>query len=154
MAFTPVAAALLYFGARAPRKQFWVPLALLAGSDVILTKFHYGYPLTADHFVTWAWYVAALFIGGFLRSDSKALRVGIASLSASVSFFVISNFSVWAVWNMYPKTLGGLVECYVAAVPFFRNTLAGDLFFSAVLFGIGALVAGHASEKAHGRIAA
>ncbi len=154
MAFTPVAAALLYFGARAPRRQFWVPVALLAASDIVLTKIVYSYPLTADHFVTWAWYVAALFIGMSLRSDSKALRIGIASVRASVSFFMVSNFAVWAVWNMYPKTLGGLVDCYIAAVPFFRNTLAGDLFFSAVLFGIGAVVSGYASEKAHGRIAA
>lgn len=154
MAFTPVAAALLYFGARAPRRQFWVPVALLAASDIVLTKLVYSYPLTADHFVTWGWYVAALFIGTSLRSDSKALRIGIASVSASVSFFMVSNFAVWAVWNMYPKTLGGLVDCYVAAVPFFRNTLAGDLFFSAVLFGIGAVVSGYVSEKAHGRIAA
>ena len=154
LAFTPVAAALLYFGARAPRKHIWMPLALLAASDVLLTRFVYGYPLTADTFVTWGWYAAVLWMGGFLRADSKPLRIGAASVAASVSFFLVSNFAVWAVWNMYPKSFAGLIECYVAAIPFFRNAVAGDLFFSAVLFTIGALVAGRTSQHAANRLAA
>ena len=52
--FTPVAAALLYFGARGPRRQLWVPFALMAASDVILTKFVYAYPLGWDQLVVWA----------------------------------------------------------------------------------------------------
>jgi len=74
------------------------------------------------------------------------LRVGAASLVGSVSFFVVSNFAVWAVWNMYPKTLGGLGACYVAAVPFFRNAVVSDLLFAAAFFGIGYLVS-HRQEE-------
>ena len=54
--FTPLAASLLFFGARGSRRQLWVPLVLLAGTDVILTKFIYKYPVSWDHLVTWAWY--------------------------------------------------------------------------------------------------
>ncbi len=155
LAFAPVAPALLFFGAYMPRKRAWIPLVALAAADLYLTVSSYSYPLTADVLVSWGWYAAVLFGGAaLLKHQVRPVRVAGAGLAASISFFLASNFAVWAVWNMYPKTLGGLVDCYVAAVPFFRNTLAGDLFFSAVLFGIGALVSGYASEKAHGRIAA
>jgi len=138
--FTPVAAALLYFGARMPRKLMWVPVALLAASDVYLTRVTYGYPLTADHLVTWAWYGAVVLLGSAMIKGFSVLRIGAASLTASVSFFFISNFCVWMVWrDMYPKTFDGLMACYVAGLPFFRNTVASDLLFTAVFFGIGYL---------------
>jgi Family of unknown function (DUF6580) len=138
--FTPVAAALLYFGARMPRKQMWVPVVLLAASDVYLTRVTYAYPLTADHFVTWAWYAAMVLLGGVLIKGFSAIRIGAASLTTSVSFFLISNFAVWMVWrDMYPKTFNGLIACYVAGLPFFRNAVASDLLFTAAFFGIGYL---------------
>jgi len=138
--FTPVAAALLYFGARMPRRQMWIPVALLAASDVYLTRVTYGYPLTADHLVTWAWYAAMVLLGGVLIKGFSAIRIGAASLTASVSFFLISNFAVWMVWrDMYPKTFNGLMTCYVAGLPFFRSAVASDLLFTAAFFGIGYL---------------
>jgi len=147
--FTPVAAALLFFGARMPRNRMITPLALLIVSDIYLTKFTYGYPLTWDHAVTWLWYAAMLLLGGVLSRNTSPLRVAGASLVASLSFFVISNFAVWAVWrDMYPATWGGLMACYIAAVPFFRNTVASDLFFSAAFFGIGYLLSDRRRESA------
>ena len=138
--FTPVVAALLYFGARMPRRQMWIPVVLLAASDVYLTRVTYAYPLTADHFVTWAWYAAILLLGSVLIKGFSAVRIGAASLTASVSFFLISNFAVWAVWrDMYPKTFNGLMTCYVAGLPFFRNAVASDLLFAAAFFGVGYL---------------
>ena len=156
LAFTPVAAALLYFGARGPKRQLWAPLALLAVSDVILTKILYSDPLTWDHFVTWAWYAAILLLGTQLRENTNWLRVGGAALASSVSFFVVSNFAVWACWNMYPKTLAGLMTCYAAALPFFRRGVAGDMVFTAVMFGVPAVAAAVASSihKPHGTAAA
>lgn len=146
--FTPVAAALLYFGARGARGQLWVPFALLAASDVILTKSVYNYPFTWDHYVTWAWYAAILWLGTNLRENAALrdakdwLRVGGAALASSVSFFIVSNFAVWAVWgDLYPKTLAGLMACYAAAIPFFRHTLGSDLIFTALMFGLPAAVA-------------
>jgi len=152
VAFTSVAASLLFFGARQPRRRMWIPLALLVAADLILTKLVYAYPLSADHLVTWAWYAAVLLLGGKLKENSGALRVGGAALVASVSFFLLSNLAVWAVWEMYPKTLAGLGACYVAALPFFRHSLVGDLFFAAVFFGLGALVEGARSRAAADRI--
>jgi hypothetical protein len=154
--FTPVAAALLYFGARGSRRQLWVPFALMAASDVILTKFVYSYPLGWDQLVVWAWYAAILLLGARLRENTTWLRIGGAALTSSVSFFVITNFAVWAFGTMYQKTLSGLMTCYAAGLPFFRRGLAGDLLFTAVMFGLPAAAAliARSIRKPHGVSAA
>jgi hypothetical protein len=146
--FTPVAAALLYFGARGARRQLWVPFVLLAASDVILTKLVYSYPFTWDHYVTWTWYAGILWLGTNLRENASLrdakdwLRVGGAALASSVSFFIISNFAVWAVWgDMYPKSFAGMMTCYAAGLPFFRHTVQGDLIFTGLMFGVPAAAA-------------
>jgi len=145
MAFTPVGAALLFFGSRGGRRQMWVPLALLAASDVVLTTLVYRYPFSWDHFVTWAWYAGMLWLGSTLKKDAGVVRIGGTALAGSVSFFVISNFAVWAAWNMYPRTFAGLMTCYDAGLPFFRRAVVGDLLFTAIMFGapvvIGAVAA-------------
>ena len=63
------------------------------------------------------------------------LRVGGAAFLSSVLFFVVTNFGMWLFSGFYPRTLGGLEACYVAAIPFFQNTVAGDLFYATLLFG-------------------
>lgn len=141
LAFAPVAPALLFFGAYMPRKWMWVPLALLAGTDLYLTRSSYGYPFTADVFVTWAWYAIVLLAGSLLLKGKVGTpRVAGATVGSSVAFFLTSNFAVWVVWNMYPKTLSGLAACYVAGLPFFRNQFASDLIFAAVMFAIPAAI--------------
>ena len=150
LAFTPVGASLLFFGARGPKRQWWVPLALLAASDVILTKVVYAYAFSWDHFVTWAWYGAMLWLGSKLREHARPVPILAASLAGSISFFVISNFAVWAAWtDMYPRTMSGLFACYAAGVPFFRRGIEGDLLFTCVMFGIPVLL--HALSGAFGK---
>jgi|SRR5450755_1284297 hypothetical protein len=149
---TPVAAALLYFGARGSKRQLWIPFVLLAASDVILTKFVYAYQFSWDHFVTWAWYAAILWLGTSLSENANWLRVGAAAVVSSVSFFVVSNFAVWASWNMYPKTLAGLMTCYAAGLPFFQRGLAGDMLFTTLMFGLPAVAAALA-HKPQGAVA-
>jgi hypothetical protein len=134
--FTPLAASLLFFGARGSKRQMWVPLVLLAATDVVLTKFIYAYTFSWDQLVTWAWYAAILWLGTNLREKSGPVRVIGAALASSVSFFLISNFAVWAAWpNMYPRGLHGLMMSYEAGLPFFRGTVESDLFFSVAFFG-------------------
>jgi len=132
--FTPVVAALLFFGARGSRRFLWVPLLVMAASDIILTKMVYAYPFVWDHFVTWMWYAAVLWLGTRLRANAKPLPVMGAALASSVSFFLVSNFAVWAAYDMYPKTFEGLLTSYTLALPFFRNGLEGDLLFTSVMF--------------------
>ncbi|HEY3973727.1 MAG TPA: DUF6580 family putative transport protein [Candidatus Sulfotelmatobacter sp.] len=134
MAFTPVGASLLFFGARAPRRRLWIPLALLAASDLILTMLVYRYPFSWDHLVTWAWYAAMLWLGTTLRQNAGAFRILGSALGGSIVFFVVSNFAVWLAWEMYPRTFAGLMTCYEAGIPFFRRAVAGDLLFTAAMF--------------------
>jgi uncharacterized protein DUF6580 len=153
---TPVGAALLYFGARGTRKLAWIPVVLLAASDLALNKFVWGYPFKADQVIIWLWYAGILWLGFQLRRKVDPLRLLAAALATAVSFFVVSNLGVWAAWNMYPKTLAGLMTCYAAALPFFRRELIGDVMFTAIFFGIAYLVENWTSDttKAGDRSAA
>jgi hypothetical protein len=133
--FTPLAASLLFFGARGSRRQMWIPLALLAATDVVLTKYIYVVPFAWDQLVTWVWYAAILWLGTNLREKASFWRVVGAALISSVSFFLVSNFAVWAAWpGMYPRSFRGVMLSYGAGLPFFRNTLESDLFFSFAFF--------------------
>jgi hypothetical protein len=132
--FTPVVGSLLFFGARGPRRQIWIPFVLLAASDVVLTKLVYHYPFTSDHFVTFAWYAAILWLGTRLGTKTKFVPVIGAALASSISFYLITNLAAWAWLDMYPKNLSGVIMSYVAALPFFRNALAGDLIFTLAMF--------------------
>ncbi|HTR66617.1 MAG TPA: DUF6580 family putative transport protein [Terriglobales bacterium] len=147
--FTPVAASLLFFGARGSRRMIWLPLVLMAGSDLALNRFVYAYPFGWDQLVIWAWYAAILWLGTGLREHVKPLPVIGAALGSSISFFLVSNFMVWAAGTMYPRTWAGLVTCFGMGVPFFRNTVESDLFFTAAMFATP--VALHALAGAFGK---
>jgi Family of unknown function (DUF6580) len=62
-------------------------------------------------------------------------RIAAATFLGALQFFLITNFGVWAFLNSYPRTGGGLAACYLAGVPFFWNTLAGDALYATLLFG-------------------
>ena len=130
----PVFSCLLLFGAVRPWREFPLVLLGLIGVDVFLTTNRYGYFVTVDHVVTWTWYLGVLLVGARLVGNALSVpRAMTASLAASVSFFLASNFAVWAVWGMYPKTWAGLGACYVAAVPFFRNSIVSETLCTAVV---------------------
>jgi hypothetical protein len=139
--FTPVAASLLFFGARGSRRQMWVPLVLFAATDVVLTKFFYSYTLSWDQLIIWAWYAAILWLGTNLREKSGFWRVVGAAVTSSISFFLISNFAAWvAMPQIYSRTFSGLMMSYTAGIPYFRNTAESDLFFSLAMFGTPVIV--------------
>jgi hypothetical protein len=135
--FTAVGAGLLFFGSRSPRWQTVVAAAVMALTDVILTTQVYGYPFhVSSYLVTWAWYAAVVLIGSGLLRKATALRVLAGVVASATSFFLISNFMVWTGGGMYPHTLAGLGECFVAAIPFYRNDLISTALFSAAFFGL------------------
>jgi hypothetical protein len=149
--FTPLAASLLFFGAYKSRRELWFPVVAFAASDIVLSKFVYHYPLAWDLMVTWAWYAAVVALGTVLTRHRKALWVICSALASSVSFFLLSNFAVWVAYNMYPKTLSGLVTCYAMAVPFFRGTFASDLIFTPVLFAVPVVIRQFSERATHGQ---
>ena len=71
-------------------------------------------------------------------------------MASSVLFFVVTNFGMWLSSGIYPRNLAGLQACYVAAIPFLQNTVAGDLFYAALLFGGFGLVERLATATASG----
>ena len=127
---TSVTAMALFGGATLAdrRLAFLVPLCALFLSDLVL-GFH------SQMFVVYGSFVLIVCIGLWLQRHRSAATVAGAAIVSSLLFFVITNFGVWAVDQMYPRTLAGLVTCYTAALPFLRNTLEGDLFYTLVLFG-------------------
>ena len=138
--FAPIGAMALFGGAalRRPVFAFAVPLAAMAASDLLL-----GFMGRTQTMLGWV-YAAFVLIGllGFaLRRSHSPVRVAAASVGGSVLFYLVTNFGVWAGgWVGYPMTLGGLMASYTAAIPFFWNTLGGDLVWNAVLFGTLALI--------------
>ncbi len=138
--FTPVGAALLFFGAKQPAKRLWIPLVLFAASDAALNIYVYHFAVSLSTFASIFWYAAYAGIGMLLKNRESVLRVAGASLAGSVTFFVVSNFIVWLGATMYPMTADGLATCFTAALPFFRGTLEGDALFSAIAFGVPAVV--------------
>ena len=128
--FSPIAAMALFSGAYLPRRglAFVAPLGALLVSDAVL-GFHGGMPVVYAS-------VAMIVALGFLLSAKRTTgRIVAAALAGSVLFYLVTNFGVWAFGDMYPKTAGGLAACYVAAIPFFQNSLIGDLLFAGLLFG-------------------
>ncbi len=142
MNFTAVGGALLYFGARRSWREMLAPLAVLMAADYFLTVYTYHYAFRWEAYLpTWAWYVAAMALGQILLSSrSTFVRVAAASLLGPTSFFLISNYAVWAPGGMYPHTLAGLEACYVAAIPFYRNDLASTAIVLGVAIGVPALL--------------
>ncbi len=136
--FTAVGASLLYFGARRSPRQYILPVLVLAATDYYLTAFVYSYPFhLRDYVVAWAWALGACFLGRVLLSGSvSAGRIVGAALASSTSFFLLTNFSVWMGFGMYPHTLSGLTACYIAGLPFYRNDVLSTTLLTAAVFGI------------------
>ena len=134
--FSPVFGALLFGGAYLKgRDSVWFPVALLAVSDIVLTTQVYRMQIGWSQLLVWLAFAVVALIGRWLRNDVSVRKVLAASLAGPTAFFFISNFAVWLGWRMYPPTWEGLLACYVAALPFFRNSLLSSLLFSGVLFG-------------------
>jgi len=128
--FTPLMAIGLFSGYQAGKAWtgILVTLSALALSDAVL-GFYSG---------MWVVYAAALvavLFGRITRNRSGAGAIAAGALGSSLSFFLISNFGVWAGGLLYPMNLAGLAACFTAAIPFYQNQIAGDAFYTLALFG-------------------
>jgi hypothetical protein len=142
MNFTAVGGALLYFGARRPWREMLIPLAALMATDYVLTVSIYHYAFAWQLYAaTWAWYAMAMALGYILlHARTTVARVTAGALLGPTSFFLVSNYAVWASGWMYPYTLGGLGACYLAGVPFYRNDLLSTALVAGLAFGLPVLV--------------
>jgi hypothetical protein len=145
--FTPVGGMSLFAGARLSGWQcYLVPVVLMAITDPLL-QLLFGVPaytpITPFIYMS---FLLSVWIGRHLRATTSVVRIGGATFLASLQFFLITNFAHWMFIGMYPKTASGLVACYVAALPFFGRTLAGDLVYAGAFFGLYAWMSRYSME--------
>ncbi len=133
--FAPVGAVALYGGAMLGRRAgLAVPVAAMLISDFFLG--FYAWPVMASVYGS---FLVTVLIGRWIKRQVTVNRVLAGSLAASILFFSVTNFAVWAVGHGYQPSAAGLLQAYVNGLPFFRNTLLSDLFYSGGLFGLTAL---------------
>lgn len=136
--FTPMAAIALFAGFIFVKR--YMSIVAVVAAMLLTDYFAFGY-LSPDWFASKSMvvvYLALLFpivFRGFLQKKMGVMRIAGAALASSTVFFVATNFSVWAFSPMYEKTFAGLVLCYTTAIPFFQNTIAGDMMWSGIVFG-------------------
>lgn len=143
--FAPVAAMALFAGYffRSSLLALCVPMSVMTISDAWIGGYHPVVMITV-----YAMLALPVAMRGLLRrrlplhsTSGRSSRIAaVAGLSAcslcsSVLFFVVTNFATWVFFGGYERSLSGLVNCYVQAIPFFRYTLMGDMLFATVLFG-------------------
>jgi hypothetical protein len=125
-----ITAVALFGGAyfRDKRLALMIPLAALLLSDSILGFYRHME-------IVYGSFLLLVCLGFWLQRKRSVTRIAAATLASSVTFFIITNFGVWAFGSLYPKTAAGLATCYLAAIPFFQNTLVGDALYTLILFG-------------------
>ncbi len=135
--FAPITALALFGGAYLQNKKLAValPLAAMGFSDYFIGFYHL--PIMASVYLSFAF---SGLLGLWLKKRKDLGNVLGITFLASIQFYLITNFAVWAFGTMYPHTGAGLLASYVNALPFFRNTLLGDLFYVGVMFGAYELV--------------
>ena len=130
--FAPVGALSLFAGARLRGWQaYLLPIALMAVTDPFRGGYSFATPFVYASFLLNVW------IGSRLRHTESPKWIAVAAMGGSLQFFLLSNLPMWlAPHSIYGHGISGLINCYIAAIPFFRNTLLSDLLFTAVFFGL------------------
>ena len=127
--FSPLVAVALFSGVYLKKRySFLIPLSIIIFSDLII-----GFHNTI--IFTWGSVLLIYFLGKNLAKRKNLLTTVSYTLISSVLFFIITNFGVWLM-GWYPRTAAGLLNCYIMAIPFFRTSLAANLIYVGIMFGI------------------
>lgn len=131
--FAPIAAMALFGGVYLGRKYaLIIPIIAMLIGDYFIGSYS-PYVMIA----VYGSFILIGLLGLWLRSHKTLPNIIGGSLTGSIVFFVVTNFSMWAVpHSLYPHTWQGLVSCYIMGLPFFRGTITGDLFYVGALFGL------------------
>jgi hypothetical protein len=139
----PITGLALYSGVYLEHKYaILLPLAVMLVSDFFI-GFHPGMP-----YVYGAFLLSSL-IGIWLKNHLSVVSVAAGTLLASLLFFLITNFGVWIGSGMYKKNIEGLRDCFILALPFFRNTIMGDLLYTSLFFILHAVLESLNKKKAY-----
>jgi len=128
--FAPVAAISLFSGFYFRRYFILIPMLIMLISDIFIGLYDWKLMLT----VYSSFFLVGL-VGICMRKNKSVAILAACSISGSFIFYFLTNFAVWLFGPWYPHNFAGLTECFVMAIPFFKNTLMGDLFYSSVIFG-------------------
>lgn len=133
---SPILAMALFGGATLPRRQaFLLPLLALFISDLGL-HFMMGYPIVEwGTIFVYGSFMLIVLLGMWYGKERKAKRFIQSALASIILFFILTNFGTWLTSGIYLRTWNGFVQCYLAAIPFLRNTILGDIGWIAVFFG-------------------
>ena len=130
--FTPVGAAIIFAAMYLPKKwALVIPFSILIVSDLLIG--FYSWPIML---CVYGSFLLMALIGFWVRENKNTLTIVSGTLSGSILFFLITNAAVWLFGTMYAHDWSGLMMSYYNAIPFFRNTLAGDLFYVMILAGV------------------
>jgi len=141
--FTPIVTIALFGGFYFSKKiSFLIVVLTMLISDLIIGFYE---PLLMI-FVYGSFLLCSL-LGIWLKKHEKLHQIIGASTTGSLLFFVLTNFAVWAFTPWYTKTFDGLIRCYIMALPFFKNAILGDLFFTSALFGVYEIIKIGSAEK-------
>ncbi|HZS53796.1 MAG TPA: DUF6580 family putative transport protein [Bryobacteraceae bacterium] len=136
--FAPIGSVALFGGAKLKGWQaYLVPLLAMLVTDPIRSWMEGGFAAYSwSTLIIYSSFMISVVLGRvFLRHSPSVTRIVSVALLGSVQFYLITNFPSWAsAHSLYPHTWGGLVECYVAGLPFFGRTILADLFYTGVLF--------------------
>ncbi len=140
--FTAITAVALFGAVKMKDKKqaILIPIAAMLLSDAMFEVMYRTGVSTFPGFHSGMWYVYGAFllvslVGLWIRNSFSVPRLALGTLVASLVFFVVTNFGVW-LSGWYGYTAEGLTACYIAAIPFYRNQVLGDVFFTAFLFGV------------------
>ena len=128
--FAPITAISIFAGVYLNKKlAFTILLASLLISDLFLG--FYG----LEMLLVYGSFILVILIGEKIKKHKNILTIFLGAIAGSILFYLITNFGVWALTSMYPKDFSGLLQSYIAAIPFYRNSLLGDLFYTGIFFG-------------------
>lgn len=131
--FVPIGAIALFGGVYLSRKiALMLPLTIILISDMFLDGYHY-LPVMVSVYGS---FLLTVIVGVWLKKHKKWYVVGGSAVLTAILFFLITNFAVWAFTPLYANNFSGLIQCYLLALPFFRNTLLGNIFYATCFFGV------------------
>ncbi|MBA3047731.1 hypothetical protein KKC83_03750 [Patescibacteria group bacterium] len=129
--FAPIAAIALFAGVYLG-KNYAIGLPIIA---MLIGDFFIGFYDWRLGLAVYGSYMIIGLLGLVIKKHKSFETVMAGSIVASVIFFIVTNWAVWQFSPWYAKSIAGLIQCYALALPFFRNTLLGNLFYVPVLFG-------------------
>lgn len=127
--FTLIGGVAYFAGSYFKNKTYSVALVL---SSLLISDWFIGFH--NQMLVVYGAFLLYVYFGTFVAVKSSQLKIFGISISASFMFYVITNFSVWYEGILYPVTINGLFDCYVNAVPFYRNQVLADFLTTVLLF--------------------